>query len=464
MLKASLVPSLKARFTPVILTPLVSLAVILTGLSGCSVGSGANAPLTLHIWYSTDDPVERGWSQQMATRFNRTHHDFKVNLTDYAFQDINAKLQLALSSGHPPDLAYTTPRVCGIPIYVQDHRLLNLTPYARRYGWPGKLRRGLLQDYNSPFALYAIHKLGVKPRNVPVYAVPDAVAAVGIMYNDRILHRLHLRLPRTLHQFVHELDVAKAAGYTPIAMGNADGWMGDDWYQTLVNTRYPYTDLERELRLVPSFPFKRRGFQKMAGVLQSWAVGGDLTRNFGGMDAQDGVTTFFKGKSLFELVSSSEDSQILSDQRQTKLPIGIFSFPTSVPRPGGVMPQSGYEGWIVPKAAAHKLQAVQFINWLFKGSTVHFLIDHGVLPAKRVAASEAKNPWQRSYLRQLNRSSPGVYLDAAPVPSLNATMEANIQLLLHSIEPPSTLPATMQLVYSSDGKRGASNQQIDCEF
>jgi multiple sugar transport system substrate-binding protein len=91
-------------------------------LGGCGVkNQGSGAATTLSVWYSTDDPVERAWSQQLARRFERSHPDIRIQLTDYSFEDMNTKLQLALSAGNPPDLAYVTPRGPGIPAYVGAH-------------------------------------------------------------------------------------------------------------------------------------------------------------------------------------------------------------------------------------------------------------------------------------------------------------------------------------------------------
>jgi ABC-type glycerol-3-phosphate transport system substrate-binding protein len=373
-------------------------------------------------------------------------------------------MQLALTSGNPPDLAYATPRACGIPVYVQAGRLLNLTQYARTYHWATILRPGLLSDYNSPFTLYKTQTPASFTKNLQVYAVPHGLAAVGMMYNQKLLRRLHLPTPTTAAEFEHALAVAKRAHLIPIGMGNADAWLGDDWYLSLVNTYYAYQYLQRELRLDPAFKFNQPGFYAAARTLQHWADSGYFTPNFGGLDAQEGIDAFFKGKTLFQLVSSSENAQILSDQHQTGIPIGIFAFPSRTPPYSGVMATMGYEGWVVPKGSTNKTAAIQFINYMLKPATTRFLLKQGVLPSVPVSPALASDPWQRSYLVALQRARRGVYIDAAPVPNLNSTMEANVALLLQNVEPPSFLPAALKKVYSSHGKKGSKNYQSDCEF
>lgn len=92
----------------------------------------------------------------------------------------------------------------------------------------------------------------------------------------------------------------------------------------------------------PRFTFKRPPFLRAGSILQTWSRRGYLTPDFGGLDAQEGIDQFFHGKTLFQLVSSLESSQIGQDERETGLPVGVFAFPTNRGLP--VMPQSGYLG------------------------------------------------------------------------------------------------------------------------
>ncbi|HEV3310502.1 MAG TPA: extracellular solute-binding protein, partial [Chloroflexota bacterium] len=197
---------------------LIALAAVFLagGVVALKLSSG---PRDLTIWYSSDDPIEQGWATSMVALFNKSQTQVRATIHPYGFEDFNTKMLLALGSGTPPDLAYATPRTCGIPVYVQNKELVDLTPYARRYAWSTRLRPGLLQDYNSPFATFAYHSYGIQPRNVRVYAVPDAMAAVGMMYNVSLLDKLHLTIPRSLAQFTADVSIAKHDGYTPMALG-----------------------------------------------------------------------------------------------------------------------------------------------------------------------------------------------------------------------------------------------------
>ncbi|HZT97957.1 MAG TPA: ABC transporter substrate-binding protein [Chloroflexota bacterium] len=443
------------------LVPLLISVVIALGMAGCG-GSTASGHSTLTIWYSTDDPVESSWSRGLVRLFERRHPHVAVQMRVYGLDDFNTKMQTALSAHVPPDLAYATPRAPGIPIYVGAHELMDLTSIARSKGWQSLLRPGLLAHYNDPFTLYRSQKAQSGNARTPIYGVPDAVAAVGLMYNRALLGRLHLGLPRSEGQLVADAAIAKRRGYIPFGLGNADGWLGDDWYLTLVNALYPPSYLGSELRLSRTFTFRRPGFFQASRTLDQWATQGYFTPQFGSLDAQSGIDSFFQGKTLFQLISSTEDAQIMKDQSTTHIPIGVTAFPAIGGR--GVMPYSGYEGWIIPKATKNRTAAIEWIDFMLHPEAKRYLLRHGVLPAMPTAPSQGTTVWQRSYLSSLNTARPGVYIDAAPVPNLNATMEANVAILLQQVEPPSTLPDAMQQVYTSHGTSHNRVVAIDGEF
>src|SRR5437868_3430912 len=86
---------------------LAALSLLLLPLvSGCTGSAATGGAVSLRVWYSTDDPVEGAWSQTLARQYNRAHTHVQVALSDYSFEDMNTKLQLALTAGRPPDVAY----------------------------------------------------------------------------------------------------------------------------------------------------------------------------------------------------------------------------------------------------------------------------------------------------------------------------------------------------------------------
>jgi ABC-type glycerol-3-phosphate transport system substrate-binding protein len=199
--------------------------------------------------------------------------------------------------------------------------------------------------------------------------------------------------------------------------------------------------------------------------LQRWSDRGYFTPHFGGIDAQDSVSVFFEGHTAMQLISSTQNGQVTNLARQTRIPVGVFAFPSADAHHAPVLPQSGYAGWAVPRAGHQPALAAAFITQMLSGSTARQLGAHGLLPARPLSPAETRSllGFQQDYLRALRVATPGVYLDGAPVPNLNATMEANVQLLLQHFETPSFLTHSLQLVYDSHGAK-ASSTRTDGEF
>jgi raffinose/stachyose/melibiose transport system substrate-binding protein len=429
----------------------------LGGPTGALSGRAAST-VTLRVWYGTDDPTEGPLAQSLATSFQSSHPGTRVQLTTYSLDDINNKLQLALSAGSPPDLIYTTPRGPGLPSYVRADKLLDLTTLARRGGWAAALPPGMLAAYND-----ALTPTGRAQGHV--YAAPSIVAAVAVLYNRSIFQRLHLAIPHDVAAFEAACAKVKAAGLTPIGLGNGDGWVGDDWYLTLVNAETGPGPLIPELHLDPRFNFGGAPFLDAGATLQRWSNSGYFTKDFGGLDAQDSVAAFFNGRTAMQLISSTENGHIAGLVQQTHLPVGVFAFPSTDARRPPTAPQSGYSGWAIPRAGRQPALAAAFITQMLSDPTARRLAADGLLPARPLAPAEITSltPFQQDYLKALRSATSGVYLDGAPVPNLNATMEANVQLLLQGFETPAFLPRSLRLVYDSHGAK-ASGTRTDGEF
>ncbi len=208
-------------------------------------------------------------------------------------------------------------------------------------------------------------------------------------------------------------------------------------------------------------------FQQAAATLQAWAKAGYVSPSFGGLDPQESVDDFFaQGRAAMQLISSTEDSQVLADARtddSKATDVGVFAFPSARSGQPPALVQDGYSGWAIPRAARNPAAALDFIDDAVSARTARTLLAQGLLPARRVDAGGAVAPFQRDFLTALDTATPGVYLDAAPVPGFLATMEAQLQQLLANKETPTALTQTLQSVYTSHG-RTAGDTDTDGEF
>ena len=123
---------------------------------------------------------------------------------------IRNAVELALTSGDAPDVFYTWPSGAGLTAYAKEGYLLDLTPYAKKYGWFDRLPDWAIE------------------RNVfegKLYAYPWEQDLEYVYYNKRIFEEIGQKIPTTWEEILGWCDNARAHGYTPISYSDAGaGW------------------------------------------------------------------------------------------------------------------------------------------------------------------------------------------------------------------------------------------------
>lgn len=195
-------------------------------LAGCSSGSGSgsadasaspggNVELTFHSWLPTEDQ----WTD-LVPEFEKENPGITITFTreeDFATYKTNLDNEI---------LAGETPDIYGIQVGS------SFDDYAQ-YAMP-------VTDYASDW-IGDVNAESVKQTTTSdgeVAAVPILNAGMEFyLYNKTLLDKLGLSLPTTYDQLVSVSQAARAAGYSPFAMGAADSWHDTDFFVWL-STQY----------------------------------------------------------------------------------------------------------------------------------------------------------------------------------------------------------------------------------
>jgi raffinose/stachyose/melibiose transport system substrate-binding protein len=208
-----------SRRTIAILAGAVAGAVAVS-LAGCST-SGSDEPadgkthLTFHSWLPTQDQ----WTGIIAA-FEKENPDISIDFTreeDYATYKTNLDNEI---------LADEVPDLYGIQVgsSFDDYSEYALDVDSYASDWIGGLNAAAVeQTTNSDGA---------------VKAVPVLLAGMEYyLYNKTLFDQLGLALPTDWDELVSVSAAARAAGYSPFAMGAADSWHDADFF-TWLSTQY----------------------------------------------------------------------------------------------------------------------------------------------------------------------------------------------------------------------------------
>lgn len=191
------------------------LAVGALALSGCSAGSGesADGSTTLTFWHNSTTGEGKAYWEDVAAAFEADNPGVKVEIEAIQNEEMDGKLQTALSSGDAPDV------------------------FLARGG--GKLEdvveAGQAMDLTEGVSDEAAAALGSVLDSFKVddkvYGMPVSVLPSGIFYSSDLFTAAGVtEAPSTIADLESVNAQLASSGVAPIAVGAKDAWPAAHWY------------------------------------------------------------------------------------------------------------------------------------------------------------------------------------------------------------------------------------------
>jgi raffinose/stachyose/melibiose transport system substrate-binding protein len=220
---------------------LLSLALIAAfALAGCATPAATEAPaqpaatkapaqpaateapvvekVTVTWWHIQVADDQKALWQQMADDYMAAHPNVQVDITVLENEAFKTKLTTVMQSGDPPDI-FQSWGGGTMNEYAEAGLLKDITADLDKDGW---------RDTFSPGAL------GVYSYQGKNYGVPRDMGMVGFWYNKDLFAQAGITTPpATWSEFLEAVKALKAAGITPIALGEGDKWPGAFWWEYL---------------------------------------------------------------------------------------------------------------------------------------------------------------------------------------------------------------------------------------
>jgi raffinose/stachyose/melibiose transport system substrate-binding protein len=171
------------------------------------------APVTVEWWHiTTVDPGKSLW-QDMANEYIAAHPNVTINITVLENEAFKTKLTTVMQGGTPPDI-FQSWGGGTMNDQINAGLLMDITSYL-------DADSGAWRDSFAPGAL-AVYALDGKN-----YGVPWDMGMVGWWYNKDLFAQANItQPPTTWTELLDDVQALKAAGITPIALGEKDTWTG----------------------------------------------------------------------------------------------------------------------------------------------------------------------------------------------------------------------------------------------
>ncbi len=174
--------------------------------------------VTITWWHIQVAENERALWQQLADEYMAANPKINIDITVLENEAFKTKLTTVMQSGNPPDI-FQSWGGGTMNEYAKAGLLKDITADLEKDGW---------KDTFSPGAL------GVFSFEGKYYGVPRDMGMVGFWYNKELFQKAGIeKPPATWSEFLDDIKKLKAAGITPIALGEGDKWPGAFYWEYL---------------------------------------------------------------------------------------------------------------------------------------------------------------------------------------------------------------------------------------
>lgn len=354
-----------------LLTGILSLAILMASVTGCSSGTTAtgskgtdskaatNEKVTLTFWNNYTNDTQHTMENAIK-QWNTDHPNIQIEASATENNAYKTKIKTAISGDSAPDIIYTWAGGFTQP-FVEAGKILALDEYLND-GTKDKMLTGALTNITY---------------SGKVYGLTYNQQAGALYVNTDLFTKNGVKVPTTWDELLAAVKTFKSKGVTPMTVGEKDKWPGM-WYFDMIAVRTAGAQLSLDA-LNKKQSYDQAAFIDAAKKLQELVDAGAFPDGILGMSRDEAVASFTQGKTAMYF-GGNFDAQVIDDSLKGK--VSAVKFPTIA---GSKAKDTDYLGGgadalCISANTKHKDEAVQAAKFLAKAFSDGLYVSGGGLP------------------------------------------------------------------------------------
>ncbi len=268
-------------------------------------------PISLTFWYwaESDAPGADAWMKETVEAYKKIKPNVSIEVVPQSTDTLISAFQAAATAKSGPDIAsqWATGPVMG---FVWQDALVPVSDYvpaAELDNWLN-LSENKYQDKYWAASMYLM--------------------GIDVMYNKDLFAKAGVTAPEsgrwTWDEFIAACDKLKAAGLTPWAIGDKDGYGGAWWF---ANYGIQFLDSTDDLRqaIIGAKSFSDEHYTGWYKDLDEMVKKGYFNQDVMSLDLSQGVRLFWEGKAAMAFGTDGMIKQALTDLGEDK--VGVMKTP-----------------------------------------------------------------------------------------------------------------------------------------
>ena len=308
--------------------------------------TGKKITITFQNIYPDPTTPSHKMIKELVAEYEALHKNIHIELDTLNTDQQKIKLKTQAAAKEVPDITIVNPAAQMKP-FVDAGLLAPLNDMLDQNGLKDTYQSGLLDYYSF---------------DGNVYALPDGNNIEVVYYNKDLFAQAGIaNTPTTFEELLKDVEILKAKGITPLAIGEKDSWTGSFLFMNvLLRTNGGpgfLTDILNEKKT-----FADPAFVEAVDAFQALVQAGAFPDGATSIDANAGGNIFKSGKAAMWVIGSWETGAV--DASSVAGKVGAFQFPTVNGKgdPNEFMLAPG-SGFAVSANSPHLQETKDFLNF-----------------------------------------------------------------------------------------------------
>lgn len=393
-------------------------------------GSGEGETITLNMMHPWTSPnVDNEVYKARIAEFEKQHPNIVIKQDGVPSAQYKTKLRTLAAANNLSDInvvwpgADLAPLVAGSLVEPINHMMDN---------WGTILPEAALSGFNV---------------DGQQYAIPTKQNFVDIIYYNKEMFAQvgYDQFPETYDQFIDAVTKLKAAGITPISLGNKEQWPMQSSYISIIGDRFTGSDFLPAV-LEGKAKFTDPEFVKALAVIDELSKLDAFNTDANNMDSVQGQDYFIQGKAAMHISSATVDGRVrINNEEGDKF--GIALFPSVEGGKGDPKKSAGVlqYGIAIKSGLDEKKQqaAEEFLKFFVNEDLYKELIRNGVVVPAKVEIPEDASPYLKEMLALTGNGTSPVFDSLIPTQVVDV-LQNGLQALMVGRTTPEKLAADVQ--------------------
>lgn len=323
-------------------------------------------PVTITIWHQSvadTDPVKR-IIEESVEDYHALHPEVTIVQDGVTGEQYKTKIKTAFAAGEAPDIAYMFGGGSFVKPYIDAGYLLPIDEYLTE-DVTSKVSDGMLDNCKY---------------NGKVYTLPTITFLANLYCNTEMFEKAGADYPTTWEELLTASEKLRAAGYTPIILGEKDRWPGMYWYDIIAARQAGNAAVMEAFK--DTAKFNEQPFIDAAAKMQELVKAGAFNDSMLSMSYSEMIDGFAAGQGamIFQanwIHPAFEDAEAVTNGK-----VKAIAFPAFADGAGSITEFSGggTDGYYINANTKYPKEAAEYLAYLSERIGREGYLDNAGLP------------------------------------------------------------------------------------